>query len=135
MPRGVYDRSKAKKKGAAKAETSAVAAPKVKRAYNKRAQPALAGQVAQAIGYDFNTITQLRELAQIRSIGINQVDGLIKKLVSKLEADFDAANTKVETAPEVKETKANGKATKAQNSELPAPVPFVVPAASAPTPA
>lgn len=134
MPRGVYDRSKAKKKVA---KAGAVeAAPKQKRAYTKRAKapeavPTLQG-AAMVPDNDYAIISQLRELAQIRSLGITQVDGIIKKLVNKLEANFDGNNTKsAELAPEVKETKSNGKAAKA-SQELPSPVPFVVPSETAP---
>lgn len=135
MPRGVYDRSKAKKKGAAKSEATAVAAPKVKRAYNKRAKaPEAVPMLGAAVerDNDYTTISHLKELAQIRQLGITQVDGLIKKLVNKLETSFDGNNTKaaaVETisAP-VAEThsKGNGKVAKA-TQDIPAPVPFIVP--------
>lgn len=127
MPRGVYDRSKLKK--AKKTETPAVEAPKAKRKYTRRAaapSPELGG-IAQAPNTG-DILFQLRELASLRSAGITQVEGLIKKMVNKLETAWDESNAPVEKAVEVKAEKKNGKteekAEKAQTA-LPAPVPFI----------
>ena len=123
MPRGVYDRSKLKK---AKTESKAAEAPKAKRKYTRRAvgpAPVLGG-VAQAAPTDI--LFQLRELASLRAAGITQVDGLIKKMVSKLETAWDEANAPAEKAAvEVKTEKKNGKTEEKVQTALPAPVPFI----------
>lgn len=137
MPRGVYDRSKLKKK-AAKTETQAVEAPKAKRKYTRRAaapNPELG--VAQAPSISGELFYQLRELASLRAAGIVQVDSLIKKLVTKLEAAWDEANSPVEKVAEVKAEKKNGKTIEKAVEEklqtaLPAPVPFIPQAPSNP---
>jgi hypothetical protein len=130
MPRGVYDRSKIKRRNNVNTVENAATEPRVKRKYTRRSTSGSPGFAVQALPADL--LAQLRELVSIRSAGgLNYLDGLIQKVAGKLEEAWDKANTTVEdkTAEAKSERKKrNGKVEGTEQvvqTAIPAPVPFI----------